>query len=833
MMYSISLMSDWQLKRLSNGTVFKTSLPASVYSTLLEHQVIPDPYWRNNEDMLRDLMYENFMFSINFEASPELLTHELQLLRCEGIDTVADLYLNDIWLGRADNMHRCWEFNVTQALKPGTNELKLVFESPFRLADEAYTVCPTQGTEDAWRGFSHIRKAHYMYGWDWGAHLPDMGVFRPIKLLGISQARINSVHIRQTHEQQQVRLDINPCLNFSDQWQQDRQIFDHPAGLADHALDYSITIREPDGREIIFKNSPDHICIEQPQLWWPNGLGDQPLYQITCILHADGQEVDRWQRQIGLRQMTVDTSADTWGERFAHQVNGVNFFAMGADYIPEDHMLPRTHPERTRRLLEDCKKANFNSIRVWGGGYYPDDYFYDLCDELGLVVWQDFMFACSAYELTPDFEHNITHEFIDNIKRIRHHASLGLWCGNNEMEDFVKQGHWVSKPSEVKDYLLMYERIIPSVLSQHDPDTFYWPSSPSSGGSFDDPQSPDRGDVHYWDVWHGNKPFTAYRKFRFRYLSEFGFQALPAVATVQQMITDQPEELNLFSYIMEKHQRNHAANGKIMNYLQQTYRYPGNFFSLVYASQLLQADAIRYGVEHFRRNRGHCMGAVYWQLNDCWPVISWASIDYAGRWKALHYYAKRFFAPILVSCAENGWLTEGMQPNRQDQSFEKSFQLNITNETRQETAVTISWALRAADGKILRSHSTNLVVEPMSAIWLEKIYFTDDEIDVFDQYVSYEATIDSHIVSSGSVLFVPPKYFRFLKPEISCQVQEDYLLVSADVFAKSIEIKNNSDDLLLDDNYFDLHGSSKRIKIIRGKPEGLMVRSVYDIGRND
>ena len=499
---------------------------------------------------------------------------------------------------------------------------------------------------------------------------------------------------------------------------------------------------------------------------------------------------------------------------------------MGADYIPEEHLLGRRCEEKTRRLLEDCRLANFNVIRVWGGGFYPDDWFFDICDELGLVVWQDFMFACSVYELTPEFEANIRKEFADNIKRLRHHASLGLWCGNNEMEMFVDERCWVTKASEVRDYLFMYERIIPEVLGEYDPETFYWPASPSSGGSFDNPNDPDRGDVHYWKVWHGNRPFSEYRKHFFRYASEFGFQALPSKKTIETF-TDNPDDWNLFSYIMEKHQRNYGANGKIMNYMQQTYRYPGDFDTVIYASQLLQADAIRYGVEHFRRNRGRCMGAVYWQLNDCWPVISWSSVDYIGRWKALHYYAKRFFAPVMISCQEESWLTQEANMNRQHFQFEKSIHLNVTNETLGDKEILVKWYVRNAAAEILREEQTMIQVPALESVWLPKVELP--EIDVFTQYVSFEAWENGKRISEGTVIFSYPKYFRYENPELSCKVEGNQITVSSPVYAKSVEILNEQEDLVLSDNYFDLNGDSRTVEILRGKPEGLKLRSVWDI----
>ena len=513
-------------------------------------------------------------------------------------------------------MHRTWEFDVTGKVKAGENILRVYFHSPLEYIKEAYEKQPTHGSEDAMDGFVHIRKAHCMFGWDWGAHLPDAGIFRPVYLLTMTEGRIDSVYIRQEHEEGKVTLHFDVSRNPKEDLRKEI-----PVGKEADGYTYEVTVTAPDGTKIIAKDTPEDLVIEQPKLWWPNGVGEQPLYEVNVTLAKDGQPVDRWTRKIGLRTMTMDIHPDEWGESFAHQVNGKDIFAMGADYIPEDHLLGRVTPETTRKLLEQCKAANFNAVRVWGGGYYPEDWFYDLCDELGLMVWQDFMFACAVYDLTQDFEANIREEFNDNVKRLRHHASLGLWCGNNEMEMFVKQGEWVTKPSEVRDYLFMYERVIPEILKKYDPETFYWPASPSSGGCFDDPSDPNRGDVHYWDVWHGNKPFSDYRNYYFRYASEFGFQSFPSFETIKTF-TDDPADWNIFSYVMEKHQRNAGANGKILNYLQQTFRYPTEFTTLLYASQMLQAEAIKYGVEHFRRNRGRCMDAIYWQLNDCWPVAS-------------------------------------------------------------------------------------------------------------------------------------------------------------------------------------------------------------------
>ena len=806
------LNQNWTMRCVEDSQWQEARVPGTVYTDLLRNGNMEDPYWKDNEDAICSLMEKDYEYQCTFQGEE---TEDLSnaFLRFEGLDTVADIYLNNVHVGNAESMHRTWEYPVKEVLSPGENTLKVVFHSPLKFIAQAYKKYGNIGNDDTYEGFMHLRKAHYMFGWDWGAHLPDAGIFRPVFLCSVSHGRIDSVYIRQQHEENKCTLKFKgDCIRETPgeyQWR--------------------VLVTAPDGQKYetaLSAEGEGQLVIEDPELWWPNGLGDQPLYQVEAQLLYEGNVEDTWKKRIGLRTMTMQRKKDQYGESFAHEVNGKAFFAMGADYIPEEHLLGRRCEEKTRRLLEDCRLANFNVIRVWGGGFYPDDWFFDICDELGLVVWQDFMFACSVYELTPEFEANIRKEFADNIKRLRHHASLGLWCGNNEMEMFVDERCWVTKASEVRDYLFMYERIIPEVLREYDPETFYWPASPSSGGSFDNPNDPDRGDVHYWKVWHGNRPFSEYRKHFFRYASEFGFQALPSKKTIETF-TDDPDDWNLFSYIMEKHQRNYGANGKIMNYMQQTYRYPGDFDTVIYASQLLQADAIRYGVEHFRRNRGRCMGAVYWQLNDCWPVISWSSIDYTGRWKALHYYAKRFFAPVMISCQEESWLTQEANMNRQHFQFEKSIHLNVTNETLGDKEILVKWYVRNAAAEILREEQAMIQVPAQESVWLPKEELP--EIDVFTQYVSFEAWENGKCISEGTVIFSYPKYFRYENPELSCKVEGNQITVSSPVYAKSVEILNEQENLVLSDNYFDLNGDSRTVEILRGKPEGLKLRSVWDI----
>ena len=809
---NFSLNGKWTLT--FDGQKLPAEVPGSLYHDLMLNGRLEDPFWRDNEDKTLPLVEKGALYERSFTPPEELLKADVLLLRCEGLDTIADICINGSLIGSVDNMHRTWEFPLN-CLRPGENTISVKFHSPIDYIRKRQNEVYADGSSDAMAGFPHIRKAHCMFGWDWGPRLPDLGIWRDISIMGIEGARLKSVLISQQHEKDRVTLQFSPELQIAS------------GSASEYSVKYTVTA--PDGSKLGGPESSEGtIVIDSPKLWWPNGFGKQPLYTVTAKLYKANRLLDTWQGRIGLRKFTISRQKDSFGEEFCYIVNDVKIFAMGADYIPEDNILPRMNPERTRLLLEDCVLANMNSVRVWGGGFYPPDYFFDICDELGLVVWQDFMFCCAVYELDLQFENNIRAELEDNIRRIRHHASLGLWCGNNEMEWQMEDHVWKYSPSQFSAYFRMYEHIFPEILRKADPNTFYWPASPSSGGGFDYPNDPDRGDVHYWDVWHGNKPFSEYRKFFFRFASEFGFQSLPDIKTVEAFTL--PEDRNMFSYVMEKHQRNNAANGKILNYLSQTFLYPTSFDTLAYASQLLQAEAIKYGVEHWRRNRGRCMGAIYWQLNDCWPVISWASIDYYGRWKALNYYAKRFFAPVLLSACEEGVITQTTNVNAEDfmAVINKSVRLSVSNEQTEQFSGVVKWALRSPDASVIAEGSKSVNVPPLSALWLDEMDFKDAPL--FDSYVSYDLSdLEGNHISGGTVMFCLPKHFHFADPGLSVQINGDSIVVKAKAYARSVEISSPDADIVLSDNYFDMNAGEYTVKIIRGNPVGLNVRSVYDI----
>lgn len=814
----MNLSGAWRMREADSLTWHSAHVPGSVYADLMADGTMPDPFWRENELDAFERMKKDYVYQRTFTVTEAQLAHAHVELVCEGLDTLAHVSLNGREIAFADNMHITWVWDVKEQLHTGENTLEIRFDSPILYCAKKAEEAPGWESSDATPGFRHLRKAHCMFGWDWGPRLPDAGIWRPIFLRTWDAARLENALMLQAHHDGVVDVTIRPEIAGESAW--------------------SAEITAPDGEVMIIPETTaaeQVVTIQNPQLWWPNGLGKQPLYRVTVRLATGDTRVWR----IGLRTMTVSREKDEWGEEFCHVVNGVKVFAMGADYIPEDNILARVTPERTRRLLEDCKAANFNAIRVWGGGYYPDDAFYDICDELGLLVWQDLMYACAFYDLTPDFERSIRVETRQNVARLRHHASLALICGNNEMEMFMAGANsalinhrtWEfvpTYPHHITDYVKMFEYILPAIVKETAPQTYWWPASPSSGGNFDAPNDENRGDNHYWDVWHGEKPFTEYRKFFFRYASEFGFQSFPCLKSVEQFTL--PDDRNIFSRVMERHQRNQAANGKILSYLSQTFRYPNSFDDLLYASQLMQAEAIRYGVEHWRRNRGRCMGAIIWQLNDIWPVASWASIDYYGRWKALHYAAKRFFAPVMISAEEEGELSQNPKINEYHPApLEKSFRLNVCNETLRDVTGEVVWALRTLDGAIVRQNQQTLTIPAMSAKWLDKVDCADASLT--GHYVSFAFVVDDVAVSEGTCIFCAPKHFEFTDPQLTVEKRGDTLVVTSHAYAKQVWLESEDADLLLDDNAFDMNPGTKVVRVVKGTAEKVRGRSVWDLGR--
>ena len=826
-MIKTDLDGQWLLKNRSDNQdkTVKADVPGSVLDTWFKSGIIDDPYYRENEKSITPLFDNDFEYSRAFFVTKDLLEEDIVELVCGGIDTLGEIFINDTSIARVDNMHRIWRFNVKSALKPGENTIRIVLFSPNAFIAKAFREGPvTYLSTGNMAGANYIRKPHCQFGWDWGPRLPDAGIWRSIYLEGWSAARLEDVYVIQEHSKEKVTLRVKIRAQAADLksfWAKNRDVkaalhVTPPQKDGDDGTSKTLTVTET--LSDITAAGELTIVVEKPQLWQPNGLAGshaiQPLYGIKVELLDDASVLDCWQKRIGLRTMTISTEKDNWGSEFTMKVNGIKIFAMGANYIPEDSIFPRINRTRTRRLLEECIKANFNCIRIWGGGYYPDDYFYDICDELGLIVWQDFMFACHIYEFTDDFAANVAEEVRQNIIRIRHHPSLGLWCGNNELEEgWVGWENFKKHSAALKaDYIKLFESLIPKIQKETDPQTFYWPASPSSGGSFDAPNDPNRGDVHFWEVWHGLKPFSEYRKKFFRFCSEFGFESLPDMETIKNYAI--AEDLNLFSPVMESHQKNPGGNGIILYYLSETYRYPKDFASLVYLSQALQMKSIQSGVDHWRQNRGRCMGAIYWQLNDCWPVSSWSSIDYFGRWKALHYGARRFFAPLRATLYI-------------DENETQTVHVFVHNDTIKGEKGVLSLYLRDREFNTLAEENIEVELASLAASQiLEKDYSSIINTTELRRscFVTAELRLkeNSRLLSRETSLFVPPKYFSFRLPEYKTEVSSKgncfIISLKADTFCHFVRIKIEGEDPVFSDNYFDITGK-EAVEILVQKDE--------------
>ena len=792
-------INEWKMS-FQDKKEIPCQVPCTMYGVLFENGYIPDPFYGTNELELRYLSEDDCDFFTEFDVSAEDFRKKHRELVFFGLDTICDITLNGKHLDRVMNMHRAHEYDVADWLVEGTNTLHLHFSSPVRYYREMNNKHYLYNTGDTIPGVAHLRKAYYMSGWDWGPTLPDMGIFRPVEFNAYDVDKLSDVMIRQYHEDGKVRLVFTAETKHGENGE----------------LSASI-----DGKTVILEGGKGEIVIENPRLWWPRGYGEQNLYEVTITFKKNGVTVDECKKTVGLRTLTLSTQKDEDGSEFCFVVNGVKIFAKGANYIPVDNLLSRVTPERIKRVIDDCCFANFNCIRVWGGAYYPEDFFYEFCDRAGLVIWQDFMVACANVWMRPDFEREITLEAIYNVKRIRHHASLGLLCGNNEMEDAIC--NWASQTNlKVKlDYLRLYEDILPELCEKYAPETYYLSSSPTSGGGFDEPQAPNRGDVHFWEVWNQGKPFEEYRKYKFRFCSEYGFESMPSIKTIDWFCP--PEERNLLSFTMENHQKHRNGNAKFLNYLASMYQLPKTLEGLVYATQLNQAMAIQFGVEHFRRTRGYCMGSIYWQLNDCWPVSSWSSIDYFGRYKALHYFARKFYAPVAM-----GLFAEG-----------NGITVNVANETMKEFKGSVKVGVMTADFGEIFSEAVEFGIGALSSADVKTFDFSIVK-SARDRYFFADLYDEAgNFVTRRTELGTKPKHFKWQKPNIKTEAQKTdggvTLTLASDVFAKNVEISFAHEDSVLSDNFFDI-ATKDAVEIFvktSTEPEELLrdmqIRAVYDI----
>lgn len=801
----------------------RARIPGCNYLDLMREGIIEDVFHGANERLYRWVGEKDWIYSRQFTVDGRMLDHDFVFLSISGLDTIADIHINGELVGRGKNAYVDHRFDIKGRLLAGVNEIIIYFHSPVKYISAKQRQDPFPRNYNGLTGFPHLRKPAYHFGWDWGPLLPPSGISGGIHISAFKCGYINDFIVRQHHLEDRVRLDMSMETVRSD---------DAPGC----ELALLCKISGPDGREISTRKvsfTTDRVNwmmdIAHPELWYPNGYREvetQPLYRIELLLEDGGKTRDGRQYTIGLRTVELDRSDDRWGQTFAFKVNGRKFFCRGANWIPTDSFVTRTDAARLECLVRDMARANMNMVRVWGGGYYGSEDFFDLCDKYGLLVWQDFQFACAPYPLHDhDFLREVFREVDDQVRRLRHRASLALWCGNNEIE--MMSPAWMIKRRFIKSTEEFFYHELPQRVGKLDPDTPYWYGSPSGGKHLRDVNSDDVGDTHLWNVWHGLQPFSYYQRRMTRFCSEFGFQSLPDIDTIETFAP--PEDLDMASEVMNAHQKCASGNETILYYMASQFLIPASFRDLIFVSQLIQAESIKSAVEHFRRNKGRCNGALYWQLNDCWPVNSWSSIDYYGRWKALHYYARRFNRPLALSFLQERRKTKICVYSEKEDVFEGF----------------LGWKIVGFDGEVWARGTETLVLK-----FDETYTKTLDTAPYFKPESAGKTVLfagiydkDGREVACNTFLFTRERNLQLTSPKISRRLGlEDGVLsitLGSDTFVRGVMLHMKGVTAPFSDNFFDLlKDEEKTVTMEVGDdyhPEalqsGLTIRSLNDVQR--
>lgn len=835
-MKKIPLDGEWMLENRSGKSDFNApaSVPGCVHTDLLDAGLIPDPYYRDNELRLMWVGEDDWSYTRTFHLDPSEMDSKHLMLVCEGLDTFAEVLINGTSIAKTDNMFRSWEWEVKPHLVEGENTIEIRFTSPLpygRQCQKENFHMHTGIGHHRLEGGNWVRKEACNYGWDWGPMLVTAGIWKPIYLLAIKTSRIE-------------RIQVEPVVFADDSGALKLSVQTLPFAFSDFNLSVSI---EFEG-EVLADQSVSidrsgqiqcELALDKVLRWWPTGMGDQPLYQLKVeLVDSNGKSVDQVEKNIGFRELELITEFDEWGQSFKFRANGIDFFAKGANWIPAETFTSRIFEDDVRDILQSAVEANMNCLRVWGGGLYESDSFYEMCDELGICIWQDFMFACSAYPFhLPEFVENLTREAEQNVLRLHHHPSLFLWCGNNELEHM--DGYIGDTPGAMPWHLYseIFDVRLRKIVESFHPVANYWPASEHSPIGNRTPREhssdPRWGDAHLWKVWHGRRPFEWYRGSFHRFCSEFGFQAFPHPATLEDVLEE--DDKSITSFVMEHHQRSPNGNQAIMEYMLEWFRLPVGFENTIWLSQILQALGIKYAVEHWRRNMPRCMGATYWQLNDCWPVASWSSIDSARRWKALHYEAKRFFAPEMVSIIED--------------LETRKLEIYITSDDANETQGTVTVnAWHSKTGESLDSQTFE-VNKPSRGSKLAVTYTAEIDsalADDRDLIFQVEVNHSGMVVSENMATWVRPKHLNLSRPAfetiIGCDDEERvYVDISSDTPALWVWLEvDQTPDLRWSDNFFHLYPERKR-RIYLHNPtqtnleslaEKLKVRSLWDTYQN-
>lgn len=807
-----TLIHSWMFKATQETEWLPAQVPGCVHTDLLRQERIANPFYGTNEHDLQWIDKQDWEYKTSFVPASELLEQQVQELIFHGLDTYAEVYLNNRLILLADNMFRRWQTDVTGQLLAGENELKIKFRSPInedlpKLRALGYQL-PASNDQSELGGLGQervsifARKAPYHYGWDWGPRFVTSGIWRPVELVGWSGVKIDDLYIEQ------LAVDANEAkLQAQVKF---RAGASGSTKLTVRTEDMSWDIHAEHGQGMQELTLP--LVITGPKLWWSRGLGEAYRYTFTAELQSE-QQSNNYSAETsvitGLRSIRLVRQRDQQGSgaSFYFELNGVSVFAKGANHIPNDSFITEVTEERYRAEVLAAAAANMNMLRVWGGGIYEPDVFYDLCDEYGIMVWQDFMFACSMYPGDEQFLKNVRQEAIDNVTRLRNHPSIVLWCGNNEIDSawahYDEDAGWGWKKEFTagqreklwNDYKAIFHKLLPEVVNELHATVDYWPSSPLVSFSEDKAQHAhpltNEGDVHYWGVWHNVEPFENYQIKIGRFISEYGFQSFPEYRTIRSFAEE--NELAIDSKVMMAHQKNGDGNRLIKEYMDIYMKQPVDFKSFLYLSQVLQADAMKMAIEAHRRSMPYCMGSLYWQMNDCWPVASWSGIDYYGRWKALHYYARRSFAPILLSAQER----------------ENQLQLYLVSDRLSSESGVLTIELYSTAGKLLYTARKDVVSPSNTSQLVESLAIAE----LLSGYDKNEVVLTAAWLSEGQEqsrcehYFVKNNELKLMRANIVVQEhhtgQQTTITLTSDVVAKQVNLVAEHDGIW-SDNYFDL-----------------------------
>lgn len=804
-----NLHEGWKFRQARLTNWYPATVPGVVHTDLLQNKIIEDPFFRLNERGLQWIDKEDWVYETCFTLAADMMRKENMELVFEGLDTYADVYLNDECILKADNMFRRWSIPVRQYIREEDNILKVYFHSPVKIDVPKWDALPYQypaSNDQSENGglFNKkisifARKAGYHYGWDWGPRLVTSGIWRPVYIRAWSDLRINDVFIEQK-EVGAGRAVIAGHVELD----ADKDMDGVLVTITDEATGRVLGERQADLKRGTNRVTVDFV-LHKPKLWWSNGLGEPFLYRFRTDIIAGGDLLDSKTERVGIRSLKVVHQPDKDGHTFYIELNGRPVFAKGANYIPSDNFLPRVTPENYKRTILDAAGVNMNMLRVWGGGIYENDVFYDLCDEYGIMIWQDFMFACSMYPAEGALLDNIRQEAVDNVKRLRNHACIALWCGNNECQDAWLGWGWKREierqNKEYADkiwaqYRQQYHVTLPGVVREYVPGTFYWPSSPFAfegemSGTID-------GDRHYWSVWHSKAPISDYDSEKSRFFSEYGFQSFPEFESVKRY-APYPEDWDIRSEVMMSHQRGgDHANGLIETYLLNEYKKPRDFRAFLYMNHVLQGDAIKTAIESHRRQMPYNMGTLFWQHNDCWPVASWASRDYYGRWKAQHYYVRKAYDDILISPVVEG----------------DDLKVYAVSDRLENTSGRLQLQVCQFDGTVVHhwDKSVGISGNDSRVCFSAPLAKLLEGADRGTVYVRVDYTDKSGRVYHNNYCLGKQKDMDYPKVDLQTEVRSiegGYeVTVSADKFARAVCLSVADNESVYSDNYFDVQPKS-------------------------